>query len=207
MEPPPYRIETARLVIRCWRPTDAAALGEAVEESLDDLKRWMYWAHEEPKILTERVDLLRGLRGKFDRREEFLYGIFSPTEDAVLGRVGLHTRVGDDAFEIGYWIRSSATGQGFATEATAAVTRAAFTHSAAERVEIHVDPENTTSTRIPRNLGFAEEARLRRRLTPLVPGGPRSDALIFTLFAEEFSRSTAADVSITAFDAANWRLS
>jgi hypothetical protein len=89
MEPPPYRIETARLVIRCCRPTDAAALGEAVEESLDDLKRWMYWAHEEPKILTERVDLLRGLRGKFDRGEEFLYGIFSPTEDAVLGGVGL----------------------------------------------------------------------------------------------------------------------
>jgi RimJ/RimL family protein N-acetyltransferase len=199
---PPYRIETPRLVIRCWQPEDASLLEPAVSESLDDLRPWMPWAHEEPLGLDRRVDLLRGFRSQFDRGEDFIYGLFDTAENEVLGGTGLHTRVGDDALEIGYWIRSSAAGCGLATEASAAVTRAAFTHCAVDRVEIHVDPENARSIRIPQRLGFTREARLKRRLPPLVAGGPRHDAVVFSMFAEDWYRSKAAEVAITAFDSA-----
>jgi RimJ/RimL family protein N-acetyltransferase len=203
MEVPPYRIETERLVLRCWHPADAPLLQEAVTESLDDLRPWMPWARDEPQSVEQRIDLLRSFRGQFDAGQDFVYGIFSPSGDAVLGGTGLHTRVGEDAFEIGYWIRSSAAGRGLATEASAALTQAAFRHSAVDRVEIHVEPGNVGSLRVPEKLGFTREASLRRRLPPVTPGEPPRDVVIFTMLREDVSGSPAAGVAIRAFDAAN----
>jgi RimJ/RimL family protein N-acetyltransferase len=205
---PPYRIETERLVVRCWEPRDAPLLKDAIDTSLDHLLPWMPWAHDEPQTLDQKIDLLRAFRSRFDAGEDFIYGIFSADESEALGGTGLHTRAGDNAFEIGYWIRASAIGKGFATEATAALTRVAFAVCAVERVEIHVAPENKGSWCIPQKLGFTEEATLRRRLPPLVAGGPRRDALIFSMMVEEFGRSaaSAASASGAAFDAAGQQL-
>jgi RimJ/RimL family protein N-acetyltransferase len=169
--PPPYRIETERLVIRCWQPRDAPLLQEAIEASVDHLRQWMPWAHEEPKTLDERIDLLRHFRGQFDHGRDFIYAIMAPDEQRVLGGTGLHTRVGDDAFEIGYWIRADAVGNGYATEATATLTAVAFSACGVDRVEIHVDPANAASLRIPERLGYICEARLRRRLPPVMRAG------------------------------------
>jgi RimJ/RimL family protein N-acetyltransferase len=124
--PPPYRIETPRLVLRCWEPRDAPLLKDALDSSLEHLRPWMPWARYEPEPLEAKVDLLRRFRGSFDLGQDFVYGIFSREESEVLGGTGLHTRVGDDAFEIGYWIRASRTREGLATEAAAALTRVAF---------------------------------------------------------------------------------
>ena len=44
----------------------------------------------------------------------------------MLGGMGLHTRVGPRAREIGYWIRKDAEGRGYVTEAVAALTRVGF---------------------------------------------------------------------------------
>jgi RimJ/RimL family protein N-acetyltransferase len=38
---PPYRIETERMVLRCWDPADAGLLKEAIDASLDHLRPWM----------------------------------------------------------------------------------------------------------------------------------------------------------------------
>ncbi|MGZ4148124.1 MAG: GNAT family N-acetyltransferase, partial [Actinomycetota bacterium] len=160
----PYRIVTDRLVLRCWQPADAPLLKEAVDASLDHLRPWMPWAHEHPQPLDATVELLRTFRGRFDLGEDFVYGIFDAAEERVVGGSGLHTRLGAGALEIGYWIRADAAGRGLATETAAALTRAAFEFAAVDRVEIHVDPANERSLRIPRRLGFAEEATLRRRL-------------------------------------------
>jgi RimJ/RimL family protein N-acetyltransferase len=198
----PYRIETERLLLRCWDPADAPLLGDAVESSLAELREWMPWAHDEPITLDRRIELLRDFRSKFDSGEESIYGIFSPDGSTVLGGTGLHPRVGGDALEIGYWIRSSATGAGLGGEAAAAMTRAGLSICGAERMEIRVDPRNARSARIPERLGYTMEARLRRRLPPVTPGGPRTDVLVYTMFAEDFGGSPAAGVPIRAFDAA-----
>ncbi len=49
--PPPYRIRTERLTIRCWEPRDASLLKDALDSSLDHLRPWMPWALEEPRPL------------------------------------------------------------------------------------------------------------------------------------------------------------
>lgn len=201
VEPPPYRIETERLVIRCWNPADAQLLKEAIDSSLEELQPWMPWAAEEPRSLDEKVELLRTFRGRFDLGDDFAYAIFSRDEERVLGGTGLHTRVGDDSFEIGYWIRSDATGDGLATEATAALTRVAFELCGADRVEIRVEPANEPSATIPRRLGFVQEATLRRRLAAR-DGEEKRDVVVFTMLPEELADSPCSDAAVKAFDAA-----
>ena len=160
----------------------------------------MPWAHEEPRSLDERLELLRAFRGRFDLGDDFVYGIFSSDESKVLGGSGLHVRVGSGALEIGYWIRASHVGRGFARETTAALTKAAFRVCGVDRVEIHVDPANEPSLRIPRALGFTEEATLRRRL-PSSKGEPPRDSVVFALFADDLDASPAVRIYFDAFDA------
>lgn len=205
MTDPPYRIVTERLVIRCWEPRDAALLKEAVDSSLDHLRPWTPWAHEEPQRLEEKVELLRRFRARFDLGEDFVYGVFSSDESEVVGGTGLHTRLGAGALEIGYWIRESRVGTGLATEATAALTRVAFELCGVDRVEIRVEPTNEPSIAVPRKLGFVEEARLRRRLAAGDGGEPR-DVIIFTVFRDDFAGTPAASAQVEAFDALGARV-
>ena len=159
----------------------------------------MPWAADEPKSVEEKAELLRLFRGRFDLGEDFVYGIFARDESEVVGGTGLHTRVGAGALEIGYWIRASQVGKGYAREVAAALTQVAFRVCGVDRVEIRVDPANAASLRVPRVLGFAEEATLRRRL-PSGEGQPARDAVVFALFADELEASPVARVAIEAYD-------
>ena len=192
-------------MIRCWEPRDAPLLKEAIDDSLDHLRPWMPWALHEPQTLPEKVELLRTFRGQFDLGRDFVYGVFSRDETEVLGGSGLHTRV-EEGFEIGYWVRATATGRGVATETTAALTRVGIEFAGAERIDIRVDPANERSAAIPRKLGYVEEATLRRRLPGRVEGEPKRDMIVFSLLREELPGSPAARVAVEAFDAAGGRL-
>ena len=198
--PPPYLIRTERLTIRCWEPRDAPLLKDALDSSLDHLRPWMPWAHDEPKPIDEKAELLRRFRGNFDLGEDFVYGVFTLNEREVVGGSGLHTRVGSDALEIGYWIRASHVRRGYARETTAALTAVAFGVCGVDRVEIHVEPSNEPSLRIPRVLGFAEEATLRRRL-PSVAGAPARDVVVFAMFADDYDAVSFPNPVIEAYDA------
>ena len=191
---PAYRIKTERLVIRCWDPSDAPLLADAIKESADHLVPWMPWARDEPLPLRQRVDLLRRFRGRFDLDKDYVYGIFNQDETRILGGTGLHTRIGEGAREIGYWIHVDYINRGLATESTAALTRVAFEVDGLHLVEIHNDPQNVRSAAIPKKLGYT----LRRRL---VEGYEElRDTMIWTMFADDYTGSLAAGVEIEAFD-------
>jgi RimJ/RimL family protein N-acetyltransferase len=196
--PAPYRIETERLVLRCWEPSDAPLFKDALDSSLEHLRPFMDWAHDEPQPVEAKVELLRRFRAAYDTGESFVMGIFDRAEDQVLGGTGLHPRIGPGGLEIGYWVRASATRQGIATEASAALTRVGFEVCEADRVEIRIEPRNEASFGVPRKLGFVEEATLRRRL-PGHRDGPLRDVTIFTMFREDFDPGIAS--ALRAFDA------
>ena len=199
---PPYRIVTERLVLRTWEPRDAPLLKEAVDSSIDHLLPWMPWAVHEPQSLEDKVALLRQFRGKFDLGQDFTYGIFTPDEEQAVGGTGLHTRIGDDAFEIGYWIRASRAGEGLGTESTAALTRVAFELTDVDRIEIRCEPGNERSRAIPRKLGYREEATLRRRLRHPEP----RDVVVYSLFRDDFGSSPVATAVVEAYDAVGTRV-
>jgi RimJ/RimL family protein N-acetyltransferase len=199
---PPYRIETERLVVRCWEPKDALPFKEAIDESVEHLRPWMEWARQEPQTLDEKIELLRTFRGSFDLGTDFVYGIFSRDGSAVVGGSGLHRRDEEGSLEIGYWLRVSETGKGYMTEAVSALTQAAFAWCGVERVDIRVAPANQASLNVARRLGYVEEGVLRRRGDPPAEGGPRGDVVVFSLLAEELAGSPAAAVAFQAYDAA-----
>jgi len=196
---PAYRIETERTVLRCYEPRDAAPLKSAVDASLDRLLPWLPWAHDEPQTLAAKIELLRQFRGKFDLGQDFIYGIFDPAETELLGGTGLHTRVGEGAREIGYWIATGHEGRGLVTETTAALVRVGFEIEHLARVEIHCDPANLRSIAIPRRLGFHHDGTLRQRIPQR--HGPPTDRMIWTLLADEYTASPCSAAPVRAFDA------
>ncbi len=148
----PDRVETPRLVLCEWQVEDAAAMAEAVTDSIEHLRPWMPWIAFEPQTLDARRDLIRGWeRTRLDGGEA-VYGIF--LDGLPIGGSGLHRRIGPDGLEIGYWIREGFTRRGFAAEAATALTDLAFTVDGITRVEIRHDRANEASRNVPRRLGY-----------------------------------------------------
>jgi RimJ/RimL family protein N-acetyltransferase len=197
---PPYRIETDRLVIRCYEPEDAPLLKAAVDSSIEHLVPWMPWARFEPQSVAEKVQLCRTFRGEFDLDTNYAYGIFSRDETEQLGGSGFHKRSSEGSLEIGYWVAAGAIGRGIATEVTAVQTRAGIELCGLDRVDIQVEPRNERSLAIPRKLGFTEEGRLRRRIEPQAEGEPNRDSIVFSMLREELAGSRCVEYGYAAYD-------
>jgi RimJ/RimL family protein N-acetyltransferase len=197
----PYRVETERLVLRCYEPEDAPLLKDAVDRSLEHLRPWMPWVPDEPEPLDDVYERLRSFRAQYDRDENWIMGVFAPDESRLLGGTGLHPGDGDESREIGYFVTADAIGNGYATELAAVLTRVAFAvEEAVDRVLIRVDPANERSNRVPAKLGFALEATLRRRL-PQKAGSGLRDANIWTMFRDGLAGSPVERHPYVAFDA------
>lgn len=201
--PAPYRIETERLVIRCYETSDAPLLKDAIDSSLDHLRPFSIWIDDEPQTVEQKVELIEMFRRAFETGDAFVYGIFGRGDTQQLGGTGLHARVGPGGLEIGYFVRASATRRGIATECAAVLTRIGFEVCEADRIEIRIDPSNHKSFGIPQKLGFPVEATLRRRL-PARSGEPLRDVTIHTLFREDYDPSIAPP--LRAFDAGGRQL-
>ena len=151
---------------------------EAVDASLAHLRAAVAWAQSVPEPLAVLESRLAASAAAFDAGEGWAFTIFDANESTVLGAVGLEPAepalaalVGPATLETGYWLRTTATGHGYATEATVAIVELAFTKLGARRVAICHDPENAPSAGIPRRLGFkcvgtVADALLPGRLSP-----------------------------------------
>jgi RimJ/RimL family protein N-acetyltransferase len=195
---PAYRIETERLVVRCYEPSDARLLMESVQESVEHLKPWMPWAHDEPLPFEQKLRGVKRFRGKFDLQDDYVYGIFNREETKLVGGTGLHTRVGDNQLEIGYWIHKDYINRGLVTESTAALVKVAFEIIHIHRLEIHCDPRNLASAAVPRKLGFTHEGTLRQK-TPFLDRW--SDSMVWGLLETEYPASPSVKARIKVFDA------
>jgi RimJ/RimL family protein N-acetyltransferase len=137
------------------------------------------------------------MRADFDRRRDFIWGIFDAGEHRVLGGCGLHRRIGAGAAEIGYWIHVDHAGKGLATEVAAAVTRVGFELERLHRLEIHCDPANAASAAIPRKLGY--DHQLTAKAWTAAPDMPPRDTMFWTMLAGAYPASPAAAAEIEAF--------
>ena len=180
----PEEIDGPRVRLRPYRPEDAPAILEAVEESRANLAPWMPWERTFRSLDDARIFVAR-TRARWILREDLTVGIFERSSGRFLGGSGLH-RINWTLrkFEIGYWIRNTAEGQGFVTETVQILTRLAFDTLGANRVEIRMHVDNVRSRRVPERLGYVFEGTLRRLLAD-AEGRP-TDRHFFSLTPEEY---------------------
>jgi RimJ/RimL family protein N-acetyltransferase len=190
-----YRIQTPRLVIRCWHPDDALMLKNAVDESRDHLKPWMPWAHGEPEPVEIVQMRTQNFRASFQQGIDFVFGIFNLAEDKVLGGTGLHTRVGPSAREIGYWIHAHHIGKGLATEVCEALMRVAFEIEEVGKMEIQCDPKNTASAAIPKKLKYRHVSTTERKS----PDYPGQMGMTWVIESEQYFATRAKVLPISAW--------
>jgi RimJ/RimL family protein N-acetyltransferase len=157
----PEQIETDRMVVRCPRPGEGAAVNAAIADSIGELKPWMPWAQTMPSVEDSEIHSRRAY-ARFVAREDLSYrGWLKDSQTFVVGS-GLH-RIDWSVpkFEIGYWVRSSLCGQGYVHEMVMALTELAFERLKAQRVEIRCDVLNEKSSRVAERAGFGFEGILR----------------------------------------------
>ena len=154
----PMPIKTPRLVLRHPMPGDGKIVNSAIQASFAELTQWMPWAEKMP---SERESELfcREDYAKWILREDLTLFLFFGSQ--LIGGTGLHRMNWSVlSFEIGYWLRTDVSKQGFMTEAVNAVTRYAFEVLKANRLEIKCDSDNIQSKKIPERLGFQYEGTL-----------------------------------------------
>ena len=152
---PPLALATPRLSLRRLEPRDAEDLKAAIDSSLDHVRPWVPWSFDHPMPLERVRAYLEGSVADWEAGRHFRWAILDAATGEHLGGVSLHARVGPEAIEAGYWLRRSAAGKGYATEAARAAVDAAFALPGMTRVEMHVDAENLPSVAVPRRLGLA----------------------------------------------------
>jgi RimJ/RimL family protein N-acetyltransferase len=137
-----------------WTVAHASALRTALEASDAHLRPWTPWVIDGKVPGLTLDERLARHDADFVAGREWVYGMFAPGGDEVLGGCGLYPRVGPNAVEIGYWLAAGHTGRGLATEAAGALTALAFAHLAVDQVEIRCEHRNAASARVPERLGY-----------------------------------------------------
>ncbi len=184
----PDQFETERLLIRAPLPGDGHAVNVAVSESLAELRPWMEWAQVVPSV-AEQETSIREAALRFRTREDLRLLLFRKSDGLFVGGSGLHNIDWEvPRFEIGYWVRTSLSGQGYITEAVNGIAAFAFDQLKAIRLEIRCDARNTRSAAVAERAGFTREACLRCQSR--APDGKLRDTLVFARLREGLDNSS-----------------
>lgn len=159
----PERIETERLILRIPQPHDGQIIYDVIMESRDEIKVFLDWASAEqrPEYTEEHM---RVMSARFILRTDYPFSLWERTTGEFIGMCSAHIRneaVGE--YEIGYWLGTSKTGQGYMTEAVNALTAYLFEYAEAGRLFIRCDKENTASANVAKRAGYTYEGCLRAK--------------------------------------------
>jgi RimJ/RimL family protein N-acetyltransferase len=195
-----YKIITDRLVVRCYKPGDAPMLKKAIDESLPELRLWMPWAIAEPEPLENKQARLSNIERQFVEGTDFMFGVFSLNETEVLASTGLHTRLEDDAREIGYWVHSHHARRGIATEIVQALMKVAFEIENLQRLEIRCDERNIASYRVAKKAGFTLKEVLPYNMKDV--NGVFRNTMVWEMTADKYRKLRLPNLQLVAFDKA-----
>lgn len=159
----PYPIETPRLILRPPMAGDGEDFFRAVIDGYEDLIFWLNWSEQRPSVLTCEREC-RTHHATFLLREDIRFLCLRKDTEEVIGRFAFPTTLCNwqvPSLGISYFIARRFQNQGFAAEATNALTRYAFEALGARRVEIKCDSENLKSIRVPTTLGFEYDGTQR----------------------------------------------
>jgi ribosomal-protein-serine acetyltransferase len=179
---PALSLNDGVVMLRPLRADDAVSMYEAVRESLEDLKPWMSWAHDGYQEQETRdwisLAVARRAEGSY-----FGFAITDAREDSFLGGCSLSQIQPLYHFcNLGYWIRITQRGRGYAGRAALLAARFAVERLNMTRVEIVIAPGNEASIRVADKIGAHREGVLHNRL---VIGTNVCDAVMYSLLPSD----------------------
>ncbi len=180
----PTRFETSRLLIRRYQQGDEQSLYQAARASISEVFRFLPWCHPDYDIEDSRK-WLEITQENWAKGEGFSFGIFSHDGNDYFGGCGINLIDEHPVGNLGYWIRSSATGQGIATEATKGLLQFAFAHLDLQRIEIVMSVENGASQQVAEAAGGQYEGRMKNRL---MLHGKAHDAHLYAVIPEDLNK-------------------
>jgi ribosomal-protein-serine acetyltransferase len=152
-----------RITLRPCRPGDAEAVCAAVRESIAEVSRWAPWCPPDYAMSNCRPWLETRAAAWMDAKE-FDFVILDARDGALLGGCGLNDINRTHNFaNLGYWVRTSRTGEGIATAAARLVAKFGFEQLGFSRLEIVVAVENQASQRVAEKTGATREGIERNR--------------------------------------------
>ena len=151
-------LRTARLTVRPMTLADADDL--ASRRSDPETAHFQGW--EVPYPLESAVELIEEMiaRGAPALGGWTQFACARHEDGVIVGDVALHLDEEGHNGEIGFTLHIWARGQGYATEAAAAILNYGFTVWDLHRCEASIDPRNAASRRVLEHLGFRHEGTM-----------------------------------------------
>jgi RimJ/RimL family protein N-acetyltransferase len=158
----PERLLTERLVMQVPEPGDGGQLYLVAAASAPELRLFLDWA--EAGVFASQIEAFcRRQRAFFLLRQQINFILRRRADGQVLGVAGM---VACDwslrQFEIGYWLGTQYTGNGYMTEACAELIRFAKRDLNATKITIRCDAANHKSASVAKRLGLIKEATIPR---------------------------------------------
>ena len=149
-----------------------------------------YWSFPAWTEVSQARDYFASAIGGRDAGRMLCWAIAEREGDRLIGSTTLFTINREQGrAEIGYALRASHWGQGYAQEALRMVLGHAFGTLGLRRIEADIDPRNAGSCRLVERMGFIREGLLRDRWCV---AGETSDSAIYGLLADEWEASVGA---------------
>jgi RimJ/RimL family protein N-acetyltransferase len=149
--------------IRPYTLGDAEELCAAALESSREVHPWMPWCHPGYR-LSDASGWLPAQAHQWASGEGFQFAIRSNGGE-YLGGCGINNFNREHGFaNLGYWVRSSATGRGLAAEAVRLLRDWTFAQTDLVRLELVMAVENARSARVAEKAGAHFEGVLQSRL-------------------------------------------
>ncbi len=169
----PSHFMSGQVEIRPYRPEDRNDLFGAVRESLEQIAPWMPWCHPDYSIEDASSWIQTTLRAA---ETGTMYDFAILANGKFAGGCGInHINTQDRVANLGYWIRTSCTGQGIASSAVKLLIAWAFANTNLNRIEIVVAVDNHKSQRVAERVGARKDAILPMRT---MANGCPSDAIM-----------------------------
>ncbi len=153
-------LHTDRLLLRPLVPPDAPRLFEV----FSDPRVMRHWSTPPWPSMDEAHEVLRRDAAALPAAEYLRLGIVRCADGHLLGTCALFDfHAPSQRAEIGYALGPDVWGQGYVSEALAALLDFAFGELGLNRIEADIDPLNVASARSLQRLGFVQEGLLRER--------------------------------------------
>jgi ribosomal-protein-serine acetyltransferase len=173
-----------KIMLRPYRESDSEESYRAIKESSAEISVWLPFAHKDYS-LKENRDWVKQRPADWKKGTGYEFAIFDAKDGTMIGGCGINgiDRANRRA-NLGYWVRTSHTGNGVATAATLLLAKWGFEVLKLTRIEILVAAGNERSLRVAEKVGARREGILRNRI---VIDGRAHDAVMHSLVPGDIS--------------------